>query len=162
MATKPARKPAQDAIPVSRAAILDAFTSLVLSVPEAPEGDIADLLGPIVNATDWEHLNPLDKLPSSKDLVGHSLRVESIRRVVSDKDSLTGFYFLASGNDINTGEVLKFTAGGEQSMAVLAKLHTLGNLPAVVKFTPVSTRSGNDAINCTVEAVIGQGRTLDA
>lgn len=133
-----------------REAVIEAFTDLVLQVPEADAGDIADLLGPILDAQGWEQLGEQGSLPSSKTLVGVQLRVDSLSRKPSDNPTRTGFYLLAEGARLDTGEVLRFTAGGEQAVAVLSKLHQLKALPAFVRFDSVSTRSGNDAINCTV------------
>lgn len=135
-----------------RRAVTEAFVDLVNQVPDAPEGDITDLLGPILAAASWEDLQRQDGLPSSKMLAQtHSkVRVDMIAKKVSEKDSLTGYYLLCDGVNLATGEAFRFTAGGGQAVAVLSRLYVLGALPAYVEFTPVSTTSGNDAINAVV------------
>lgn len=134
----------------TREAVTAAFVQLVNQVPDAPEGDITDILGPILAAANWEDLNSVDNLPSSKTMVGHEVRVNSIAKKVSEKDTLTGYYLLCEGIDLDTGYRGRFTAGGEQAVAVLSQLHVLGALPAKVKFTAVTLTSGNEAINCKV------------
>lgn len=145
--------PHKDTTLARREAVIEAFTELVLSVPEATAGDIADLLGPLVGATDWESLNTTDGLPSSKTLVGVKLRVDSVSRKPSDKPTKTGFYLLCEGFNVDTGEAITWTAGGEQAVAVHAKLRQLGAMPAYVQYASVMTSSGNPAINCTVLGV---------
>lgn len=133
-----------------REAIKARFIELVNQVPDAPEGDIADLLGPILAAKSWEELTPLDNLPSSKTMVGHEVRVDAIAKKVSEKDTMTGYYLLCEGVDFGSGYVGRFTAGGEQAVAVLSQLHVLGALPAKVRFDEIDVTSGNKAINCKV------------
>lgn len=142
--------PRQDNTLARREATMEAFTALVLTVPEAEAGDIADLLGPILAALDWEELNNVSTLPSSKTLTGRQLRVDSIARKPGDKPSATGFYLLCEGFDISTGEELRFTAGGGHAVAVLSKLHALRALPAYVQFDVAVTTTNQEAINCTV------------
>jgi hypothetical protein len=153
MATPAKSKSSEPAVPVSRDAIAEAFAALVYLVPEAAPGDVMDIIGPILQATDWEQLNNTEKLPSSQTLVGHKLRVEKISRKPSDHPTGTGFYLLCEGVDLETGEQLRFTAGGTQAVAVLSKLFTLGNLPAFVQFSEVNTSAGNTAINAAVLGV---------
>lgn len=149
------------AVPITAPAIREAFAVMVNQVPEAAPGDIADIIGPILQATSWEDLQLEDALPSSKTLTGVRLRVESIARKPSDKDSVTGFYLLCKGARLDTGELVKFTAGGEQAVAVLTKLYLLGALPAFVEFRSVATTSGNDAINCAVLGVDPSKKVID-
>lgn len=145
-----------------REAIAEQFVQLVLMVPEADPGDITDLLGPILAAQTWEDLQNEDGLPSSKTLAaaGHKIRVDEIHRKISDKDSLTGSYLLCDGSDLDTGEVIRFTAGGSQAVATLSQLHVLKSLPAYVQFVGVPMADGNTAVNCKVLGVI-PSNTID-
>ena len=146
----PAKSP-DSALDVKRAELVAAFVQLVNRVPDAPDGDITDLLGPILAAQDWEELNQSDKLPSSKTMIGHDIRVNTIAKKVSDKNSLTGYYLLCEGIDFATGYVGRFTVGGAQAVAVLSQLHVLGKLPAKVRFDEVPNEKGEGpAINCRV------------
>lgn len=142
--------PKNDRTLARRAAIREAFVALVNTVPVAEDGDIADLLGPIIGAATWEELADQDLMESSKTLVGKRIVVESVARAVSDHESLTGFYLQCEGVYPETGESIRFTAGGEHVVATLSKLYVLGALPAEVLFVQTETRSGNDAINCKV------------
>ena len=144
-----------------REQVTAAFVQLVNQVPDAPEGDITDLLGPILAAKSWEELNTLDNLPSSKTMLGHTVRVDAIAKKVSEKDTLTGYYLLCEGIDTTTGYKGRFTAGGEQAVAVLSQLHVLGALPALVEFVGVEVDSGNTAVNCKVRDIL-KARTVDA
>lgn len=133
-----------------RQATLEAFAQLVTQVPEAADGDIADLLGSIINADSWEDLSGDEEPMSSKTLLGKRVIVQEISRKTSDHQSLTGFFLICEGWFPDSGEAIRFSCGGEQSVAVLSKLYVLGALPAIIEFRAVETRSGNDAINCVV------------
>lgn len=135
-----------------RTAVITQFVDLVNQVPDAPEGDITDLLGPLLAAKSWEDLQQSEGIPSSKALAQtHTkVRVDMIAKKVSDKDSLTGYYLLCDAVNLTTGEQFRFTAGGEQAVVVLSQLYVLKALPAYVEFVAVATTSGNDAINAVV------------
>ncbi len=133
-----------------REAVVAAFVQLVNRVPDEPAGDVTDLLGPILAATTWDGLNTTDKLPSSKTLVGRELRLEQIGKKVTDKQSLTGYYLFARGVDLETGEPIRWTAGGGQAVAVMSQLHVLRELPAKIRYNAVDLDDGNQAVNCQV------------
>lgn len=139
---------------------LAAFVALVNLVPDAPEGDVTDLLGPILAAQSWEDLAKDTTLPSSKTLTDIPIRLESIAKRVSDKESITGYYLICDGFNMDTGESLRFTAGGGEAVAKMAQLHVLHELPAKIKFVPVQLPDGNIAINCKVLDVFRT--TIDA
>lgn len=139
-------------------AIMAKFSELVLQVPELESGDISDILGPILSADKWDDLQGQDALPSSKTLIGIPLRVDSIGRKASDKPTATGFYLQCEGVNANSGEMVRFTAGGEQAVAVLSKLYMLDVLPAMITFVEVPLKSGNNAINCQVMSASGKGK----
>ncbi len=161
-ATKPARTKGSEVL-LSRDRITERFVALVNQVPEAAAGDITDLLGPILAAASWEELQNTETVPSSKSLAvrGDKIRVMDIARKVSDKTSITGYYLMCNGVNLDTGEALRFTAGGSQAVAVLSQLHVLGALPAFVQFIEVALADGNTAVNCKVLGV-DPGRIVDA
>lgn len=151
MATKSNQPARRDQTLATREETIAQFAALVLSIPEAPEGDIADLIADVLNAQTLDDFQRPAKLPASKDLVGIPLRLDKVERYLSDKPSLTGYYLMCHGARLDTGEVIRWTSGGEQSLAVQARLHHLGMLPAFVTYIASATRSGNDAINCRVD-----------
>lgn len=161
MATKSKQPAPVNRTLANRETIMAEFTALVMSVPEAPEGDVADIIGPILGAASLDDFQRPAKLPSSKELVGIPLRLETVERCLSDKPTRTGYYLMCQGARLDTGEVLRWTAGGEQTLAVQARLHSLHMLPAYITYVAASTRSGNDAINCQVNGT-GQSETIDA
>lgn len=142
-----------------REVILAQFRDLVSQVPEAPADDGLGIIFRALQAQTWEDLDSTEGLPSSKDLTGKDIFVTAVWRKPSDKDSATGSYLLCEAQDRQTKEAWTFTAGGEQSVATLAKLHTLGALPAMIRFELVDTRSGNKAINCKVIDSYGPNAT---
>lgn len=157
MVNSPAKKAAPNlALAARREATLVAFKELVNLVPLAEEGDIADLLGPILAAQDWEELNVAGKLPSSKTLVDHTVEIQDMRRKVSDQDSLTGYYLLCDAVDLKTAEFIRFSAGGAQAVAVLSKLYVMNLLPARVKFSAVKIADVGEAINAEVLTTTSQ------
>lgn len=141
---------ATEAMIEKRARTLAAFVALVNMIPDAPEGDVTDLLGPILAAQSWEELAKDTTLPSSKTLVDVPIRVEAIAKRVSDKDSITGYYLICDGFNMDTGEALRFTAGGGEAVAKLAQLHVLHELPAKIAFKAVEIDGVGTAINCKV------------
>lgn len=128
-------------------AAIGQFSELVTQVPLAEDGDGTELIARILEAESLEDLAEDDGLPSSKDLAPFTCRVLSIARRQSDNPSMTGFYLIVDGVNTANGEVLRFSAGGEQTVAVLAKLHQLGALPCEVTFTEAQTKGGRTAIN---------------
>lgn len=149
-ATKPQDKPGAPAANLTRANVEDVFVQLLMSIPEAPEGDVLDVIAPILAAETWEDLQDVPGVLSSKSLAGIQLRVTGLTRKSSDYESITSSYLMCEGARLDTGETITFAAGGDQSLAVLAKLYSLGALPAYIRFDPVKTRKGNDALNCIV------------
>ena len=139
-------------VPIGSPAILAAFTDLVTTIPEAPEDDGMGMILRILNVETWDELQESGKLPSSLDLAGRDVTVTGVFRKPSDNPTATGFYLLCDAVDKRTGEAWKFTAGGAQTVATLAKLHQLGAFPAVVHFETVATRSGQTAVNALVKA----------
>ena len=149
-ATKTPAPPLAGTTLAERERITGAFIALVTQVPDEPDGDVADLLGPILAAKSWEELNTVSTLPSSKTLVGRELRLERVTKKVSDKQSITGYYLFCRGYDMATGEELRWTAGGGQAVAVMSQLHCLGELPAKIRYDAVDVGEGNTAVNCRV------------
>lgn len=135
---------------LSSAQVVAQFTDLVTSIPEAPEDDGMGMILRIMEVETWEDLLTQSKLPSSLDLIGQKLYVTAVWRKPSDQPTATGFYLLCEAQDRQSGKVWNFTAGGTQTVAVLAKLHTLNALPAMIQFEKAETRSGRTAVNCTV------------
>lgn len=131
-------------------AAIAAFANLVTQVPEATDDDGTGIIGRILEANDVADLMADDGLPSSKDLAGQVLRVFSVARRPSDNPSMTGFYLIVDAEEVTKQTDARHSAGGEQAVAVLAKLHQLGAFPAVIRYDQVTTKGGKDAINCKV------------
>ena len=126
------------------------FVALVNQVPDSPPGDVADLLGPILAAGSWEDLDSTGGLPSSKTLIDVPLRLESITKSVSDKDTLSGYFLMCDGVNMDTGEPIRWSAGGAQAVAVMAKLYVLRSLPAKIVYKAVEIPGVGTAVNCRV------------
>lgn len=127
-------------------AAVAAFQELVTVVPVADDGDSMDIVARVLNATSVEELAEDDGLPSSKDLAPFAPYVTGVTRRASDHPSNTGFYLICDGA-LPSGEPVRFSAGGEQTVALLAKLHQLGAYPIQVSFEKVTTKGGRTAIN---------------
>jgi hypothetical protein len=144
-ATKPT-KPGEVVQRPTGMAALTQFSELVTQVPVAPEGDSMDIVARILEADTVEELAEDDGLPSSKDLAPFAPYIHAVTRRPSDHPSNTGFYLICDGA-LPNGEVVRFSAGGEQTVAVLAKLHQLGAYPIQVSFEKVTTKGGQTALN---------------
>lgn len=131
-------------------AAIAAFANLVTQVPEATDDDGTGIIGRILEANDVSDLMAEDGLPSSQDLAGKTLRVFSIARRPSDNPSMTGFYLIVEAEEVSTHKEYRHSAGGEQAVAMLSKLHVLGAFPATVRYDEVTTKGGKTAINCKV------------
>lgn len=128
------------------------FSELVTMVPEMESSGIESIIDQIMNAETMEDLNMDEGLPSSKDLVNQMIRVDAVYRRASDNPSRTGFYLICDGTLAEGGGQVRFTAGGEQAVAVLSKLCVMEKFPAVIQFVAVPVKSGFEAINCQVKA----------
>lgn len=128
-------------------AMLSQFSELVTQVPVAADDDGSGIIARILEADTVDALAEDDGLPSSKDLAPFTVMVQQVTRRPSDHPSNTGFYLIVDGVITSTGQVIKFSAGGEQTVAMLAKLHQLGALPCQVQFTKATTKGGREAVN---------------
>ena len=142
--------PVNESMLAKRQAVLAQFIALVNQIPDAPEGDVTDLLGPILAAQSWEDLAKDTTLPSSKTLVDVPIKLKAIAKRVSDKDSVTGYYLICDGQRLDTLEDFRFTAGGGEAVAKMAQLHVLRELPARIVFKAVEIEGVGVAINCKV------------
>lgn len=160
MAT-PQKEPAKSGNVVQRLtgmAAIAAFQELVTTVPIAEDGDGTDIIARVLAAETVEELAADDGLPSSKDLAPFSCHVQAVSRRQSDHPSNTGFYLIVDAITVN-GEPIRFSAGGEQTVAMLAKLNKLHALPIQVMFEKVTTKTGREAVNCRpVGGGAGSGR----
>lgn len=141
-----ARKAGEVVQKPSGMAALAQFSELVTAIPVAEDGDGMDIVARILEADTLEELAKDDGLPSSKDLAPFAPYIVSVSRRPSDHPSNTGFYLICDGA-LPDGRPIKFSAGGEQTVAVLAKLHQLGAYPIQVSFETTQTRSGRTAVN---------------
>jgi len=154
------RKPATSGEVVQRPtgmAAIAQFQELVTSVPVAEDGDGLDIIARVLEADSVEALAADDGLPSSKDLAPFAPHVQAISRRPSDHPSNTGFYLIVDAITTH-GEPIRFSAGGEQTIAVLAKLHQLGAFPIQCSFEKVTTKTGREAVNCKPIPSTGNGR----
>jgi len=144
-ATKPSKPGDVVQRPTGMAALAQ-FSELVAQVPLAEDGDGMDIVARVLEAESVEDLANDDGLPSSKDLAPFAPYIHSVTRRPSDHPSSTGFYLICDGA-LPDGQVIRFSAGGEQTVAVLAKLHQLGALPIQVSFELATTKGGKTAVN---------------
>lgn len=139
---------------ITRAAQVDKFLGLIMSIPAAEQNeDGLDIALRVLEAADWESLNMEgSSLPQSKDMVGRTVKVYKIMRHESDKNENLPWYFTVDSEDVN-GRPVRWQTGAATIMGQLAMLHAFGNLPAVVTITASQTRSGHDALALRIEAV---------
>lgn len=127
-------------------AALAQLSELVTVIPVAEDGDGLEIIARVLTAESVEALAEDDGLPSSKDLAPFAPYIEKVTRRASDHPSSSGFYLICDGA-LPSGEPIRFTAGGEQTVAMLAKLHQLGAYPIQVSFELAQTKSGRTAVN---------------
>lgn len=138
-------------------AVVSQFQELVTTVPLAEDGDGLDIIARVLTAESIDDLANDDGLPSSKDLAPFAPYVQGISRRPSDHPGNTGFYLIVDAVTTH-GEPLRFSAGGEQTIAMLAKLHQLGAFPIQCSFDKVSTKGGREAVNCKPIPSTANGR----
>lgn len=154
------KAPAQSGDVVQRPtglAVVSQFQELVTTVPVAQDGDGLDIIARVLTAGSVDELAADDGLPSSLDLAPFAPHVQSISRRPSDHPGNTGFYLIVDAVTTK-GEPIRFSAGGEQTIAMLAKLHQLGALPIQCSFEKVTTKGGNTAVNCKPIPSTANGR----
>lgn len=155
-ATSKAR-PGKDVQAPTGMAALAQFSELVMQVPVAEDGDGSAIIARVLAADSLEALAEEDGLPSSKSLAPFAPYVHGISRRPSDHPSNTGFYLICDAVTTQ-GEPIRFTAGGEQVVAMLAKLHQLDVFPIQVMFDRATTKSGREAINAKPNPATANGR----
>lgn len=138
-------------------AALAQFAELVTQIPVAEDGDGSQIIARVLQAETLEDLADEGGLPSSKDLAPFAPYIERVTRRASDHPSSTGFYLIADAT-LPDGEVIRFTAGGEQCVAMLAKLHQLGAYPIQVQFSVVTTKTGREAVNAIPVPATANGK----
>lgn len=138
-------------------AALAAFSELVTLVPVAEDSDGTEIIARVLKAATVEDLAEDDGLPSSKDLAPFAPYIQGVTRRPSDHPSNTGFYLIVDAVT-QDGEPIKFSAGGEQTVAMLAKLHALAAYPIQVAFEVVTTKSGREAVNARPVPATANGR----
>src|SRR4051812_39975402 len=117
-------------------AVVSQFQELVTTVPLAEDGDGLDIIARVLTAESVDELAADDSLPSSKDLAPFAPHVQGISRRPSDHPGNTGFYLIVDAVTTK-GEPIRFSAGGEQTIAMLCKLHQLGAFPIQCSFDVV-------------------------
>lgn len=144
--------------PTGMAAVAQ-FAELVTAVPVAADGDSMDIVARVLEATTVDELAEENGLPSTKSLAPFAPYITEVTRRPSDHPSNTGFYLICDGA-LPSGEAVRFTAGGEQTVAVLAKLHQLGAYPIQVSFEKVTTKGGQTAINARPVPSTANGKRI--
>lgn len=133
---------------VSREAQIEALESMVLAVPEGEAGDELEMLLRVAQATTPEGANIDGGLPSLLDLVGHSLKIDSISRHAGDMEAYGKAWFIvADALDVKSGEMVRFQTSATVALMQLVKWFQLGAYPVWVDVKAVTTRNKQQAIN---------------
>lgn len=159
MSTKQHENPAPgEVVDVTREGQLARYEAMILSIPQAEDGDGEGIILDILNAASWEDLNGGSKLPSFKDLAGKTFKVNAVTRRASDEAYGAGWYLIADCTDLQGRDFKAQTSAGA-AMATLVKLHQLDVFPAVIEVLEARTNSGQTAINVTVKAASPKPRS---
>jgi hypothetical protein len=139
---------------ITRDNLATEYRAIFMGIPEAQDDDGAAFILDALNATSLDDFNAESKLPSLDSLAPAKLKVESLVRRPSDIEGGIGWYLVVDAVDLSSGEMVRFQTSAAKPMAVLARIHQLGKLPAIiaVEKRAEATRSGMHPLQVTVSA----------
>jgi len=114
----------------SRAA---AIARAISCIPEQSAGDVEDLIDTIMSVERPEDLDRPWRKDSARDLIGVTLRVDSVTRSPSTLDSKIGQYVVVRGVRLDTSETVAVTTSSAMIMVQLARAVQAGWLPIVAR-----------------------------
>lgn len=152
---------AEVAVVADHDVIMDQAKALIMGIPEAVDGDGSGLLSAILSANTLDELQEGQHLDSARDLAGRTIKVTELSRRESDLDSELGWYVIVRGVDLETNRPVQFSTSALGVVLPLAKLHSWGSLPAIVKITEADrpTKAGYRPLNLTVQAAAPGGQS---
>lgn len=108
------------------------LTKILMSMPEPTEGDDLGILVQLINATEVDDLDSPWSSAGMKKFVDHVIEVESIKRMESTKGGKLGWYLLAEGRIVESGEYRAFSTSSVAIMTQLLVAYERGMLPLEV------------------------------
>lgn len=119
--------------------VIEAYESMIETVPDAGGGGFDSILRAIATATDAADLDAPWRSEGIKEFANARLRVLGIRKMPSDFEGGLAWFLIIDAAIVATGEVIAVTTGALSVVAQLVKAHQLGAFPCIV--TPrVATR----------------------
>lgn len=121
---------------------------------DTPEQISVRLAEALANAPDLDSLLAESGTASWGDHEGRSVLVRHVSYTPSTKKSALGFYAIVEATDVDTGEQLLLTTGGQNTVIQLAKMVSMGKLDVPVKLRVDTTSEGN-SIHRLVKGDVG-------
>lgn len=110
---------------------------------DTPEQISVRLAEALANAPDIDSLLAESGTASWGEHEGRSVLVRHVSYAPSTKKSVLGFYAIVEAVDVDTGEPLLLTTGGQNTVIQLAKMVSMGKLDIPVKLRVDTTADGN-------------------
>lgn len=146
---------------LDRIAFEESVLALMTGIPEAGEDDDISVYAQMMQAETVEDLEVGGHLPAGRDLIGHTLKVGSMIRRVSDLDDPDSdarfrlpYYLVIQSVNTKTGEGVRWQTSSPGLVLPLAKLHQWGKLPAVITIVETGKEKAGKsrALGCTIDA----------
>lgn len=124
--------------------VIEAYESMIETVPDAGGGGFDSILRAIAAATDARDLDAPWRSEGIKELANAKLRVQGIRKMPSDFEGGLPWFLIIDAVIVATGEVVAVTTGALSVVAQLVKAWQLGAFPldVVVRVAVRPSRNG--------------------
>lgn len=110
--------------------VMQQFAMMAAGIPDAADEDAYDsILSVLMNATTIDELNAPWDTVDAEDLIGYRLRIEGVKRLVSDFTGGLGMYLVLQGTNMGTGDKFTWTTGAISIVGQLARAHYLNAFP---------------------------------
>lgn len=112
-----------------RGDVIDAYESMIASVPDAGTEGVESILRQLAAVTDPNALDTPWQAGGLADWVGRTIIVRGIRKMPSDHPGALPWFLIIDGQDPVTGGELHLTSGSVSVVAQLVKAHAAGWFP---------------------------------
>jgi hypothetical protein len=120
---------------ITRENLVQEYTRILETIPLAEDGDGIGIILDALNSTDVDSFNAEDNLPSLDSLAPATIKVTDVVRRESTMQGMMPWYLILDVVNVATGEALKVQTSAAKPMAVIARIYSLGRIPAILEIS---------------------------
>ena len=137
-------KPSKAVEPQSTESPMAVLSVMAEAVPEGGQGGLDSMLAAILGAKEVGQLGDAFESSSSKNLVGHTVRIDYIERMPSEYTDGLSIFLVVHGVNLSDDDPITFTTGSAVIVAQLIKCHHEKWFPvdARIEQAPKPTKDG--------------------